>query len=118
MTGVHVGDIPAFGIGPYLDDYAPEKVNSTPGLERQPAAAIAPREAGRMASQQSVFTVHHKKTEPLESYGDRSHLWRLVIPAASKSAIREQLATLGISRLSVFPDLDSVGQLATEAIHE
>lgn len=117
MTGAHPGDIPAFGVGPYLEDFSPEKVTSTPGLKRQPAAAIAPREAGRMMVQQSVFTVHHVRTEPLESYGDKSHIWRLVIPAQAKPEIRKQLATLGISRLSVFPDLDSVAQVASEAVH-
>jgi len=116
MTGAHPGDIPAFGVGPYLEDFSPEKVASSPGLKRQPAAAIAPREAGRMMVQQSVFTIHHVKTEPLESYGDKSHLWRLILPAATKPTIRKQLATLGVSRLSIFPDLDSVAHLASEAI--
>jgi hypothetical protein len=116
LTGVHPGDIPAFGIGPYLEDFSPEKIAFSPGLKRQPAAAIAPREAGRMTVQQSVFTVHHVRTDPLESYGDGSHVWRLVIPAAAKPNIRKQLATLGVSRLSIFPDLDSVGDLASETV--
>lgn len=116
MTGVHPGDIPAFGVGPYLEDWSAEKVGTNPGLQRQPAAAIAPREAGRMTVQQSVFTVHHVLTDPLESYGDGKHVWRLVIPAASKPHIQKQLATLGVSRLSIFPDLDSVGHIAKESI--
>jgi len=116
MVGAHPGDIPAFGVGHYLEDWSVEKVATTAGFERQPAAAIAPRETGRMTVQQSVFTVHHVKTDPLESYGDQSHVWRLVIPAASKPAIRKQLATLGVSRLSIFSDLDSVGYVAKEAI--
>lgn len=116
LTGAHPGDIPAFGVGPYLEDFSPEKILLTPGLKRQPAAAIAPREAGRMLVQQSVFTVHHVKTDSLESYADLAHLWRLVIPAAAKPRIRKELATLGISQLSIFPDLDSVAKLASEIV--
>jgi len=116
MTGAHPGDIPAFGVGPYLEDFSPEKVSSTPGYKRQPAAAIATREAGRMTVQQSVFTIHHVRTEALEEFGDKKHVWRLVIPFASKPKIRKELALLGISRLSIFPDLDSVAKLASEAI--
>lgn len=69
-----------------------------------------------MTVQQSVFTIHHVKTESLEAYPDTSPLWRLIIPFAKKPLIRAELATLGISRLSLFPDLDSVAQLAKEAI--
>lgn len=69
-----------------------------------------------MAVQQSVFTIHHRITDAIETLGDKNHVWRLRIPAASKSTIRKQLATLGISRLSIFPDLDSVAHLAKEAI--
>jgi hypothetical protein len=115
MSGAHPGDIPAFG-SPYLDDYLPEKVATALGLQKQPAAAIAPREAGRMMVQQSVFTIHHIKSEAIETFGDKRHVWRLVIPKASKSTIRRELATLGVSRLSIFSDLDSVGYVATEAI--
>jgi hypothetical protein len=116
IHGQHAGDIPAFGVGPYLDDYAPDKVNAVVGYRRPAVAAIAPREPGRMTVQQSVFTIHHVKTESLEAYPDTSPLWRLIIPFAKKPLIRAELATLGISRLSLFPDLDSVAQLAKEAI--
>lgn len=116
MTGAHPGDIPAFGLGPYLEDFSLEKVSATPGYARQPAAAIAPREAGRMTVQQCVFTIHHVKRDPVESFGDQSHIWRMTIPRAAKPKIRKELATLGISRLSVFPDLDSVAHVAMEAV--
>ena len=116
MAGVHGADIPAFGVGPHLEEWSAEKVNAVPGIKKQPAAAIAPRESGRMTVQQSVFTIHHVKTDPLESFGDQLHCWRLVIPAGAKPTIRKELATLGVSRLSIFSDLNSVGLLAKEAI--
>jgi hypothetical protein len=115
ITGSHPGDIPAFGHGPYLDEFMPEKI-FTPGIRRQPAAALAPREIGRMVSQQSVFTIHHQRAEPIEAYGDKQHLWRLRIPAPKKEHIRSQLAVLGINRLSIFPDLESAALVAMEAI--
>jgi hypothetical protein len=117
MAGLHPNDIPAFGVGPLLNDYDPDRIGLTPGLRRQPAAAIAAREAGRMTVQQSVFTIHHVRTEPLDTYGDGRHVWRVVIPTAAKPVLRKQLALLGLNRLSVFPDLDSVAQVAMEAIH-
>jgi hypothetical protein len=116
MTGAHRFDIPAFGIGPYLEDWSTEKVNAVAGIQRPPAAAIAPREAGRMTVQQSVFTIHHVKADALESFGDKMHCWRLVIPKTAKVTIRKELATLGVSRLSIFSDLDSVGFVAKETI--
>lgn len=117
VTRTHPGDIPAFGISTVLDDFMPERiVTGLAPREHKPAAAIATRESGRMSVQQSVFTIHHRITEPVESVGDGNHLWRLVIPHEAKTTIRRQLATLGISRLSIFPDLDSVAALATEAI--
>ena len=115
MTGTHLGDIPAFG-SDILNDYSHQSVVHARGIRKSPAAAIAPREAGRMTVQQSVFTIHHVDTEPVETSGDTNHVWRLVIPSASKSSLRKQLATLGINRLSIFSDLDSVGHFAKQAI--
>jgi hypothetical protein len=117
VSRTHPGDIPAFGISNVLDDFNPERIDT--GLSpraHKPAAAIATRESGRMSVQQSVFTIHHRLTEAIETVGDGGHLWRLVIPPNAKGPIRKQLATLGISRLSIFPDLDSVARLAMEAI--
>lgn len=117
VTRVHPGDIPAFGISNVLDDFMPERiVTGLAPRDHKPAAAIATRESGRMSVQQSVFTIHHRIIDAIETVGDGSHLWRLVIPHNAKAQIRKQLATLGISRLSIFPDLDSVAKLAMEAI--
>lgn len=115
LTGAHPGDIPAFG-SLYLDDYSPERITTPAGLQKPPAAAIAPREAGRMTVQQSVFTVHHRRLDPVELIGDSQHVWRLIIPKAAKQTIRKQLSTLAVSRLSIFSDLDSVGHVAKEAV--
>lgn len=115
MMGSHAGQIPSFGVGTHLDEYSPEKVNSAPGLQRPPAAAIAPREAGRMTVQQSVFTIHHVKVKAIETY-EGDHLTRLRIPLAKKDAIRRQLAALGVNRLSIYPELDSVARVANESV--
>lgn len=110
------GFLPAFGMSAVLDDYLPEKIGT--GLsprDHKPVAAIATRESGRMTAQQSVFTLHHRLREPIEAYHGGKHVWRMTIPADSKDRIRGELSTLGISRLSIFPDLDSAGLVATEA---
>lgn len=88
------------------------------GIESYPAAAIAPRESGRMSVQQSVFTIHHKRIVPIEDIGEKNHLWKLTIPKDAKQLILNELATLGISRLAIYPDLDSVAQLAKDALHD
>ena len=82
---------------------------------RGPAAAIGPRVNKRMQAQRSVFTIHHAKIEPLEDYANRDHIRRYIIPADWKGNLREELAILMVTRLSIFPDLDSVAIEAERA---
>lgn len=118
MTGEHSGEIPAFGRSAEIDQYSPGNIIMSRGIESYPAAAIAPRESGRMSVQQSVFTIHHKRIVPIEDIGEKNHLWKLTIPKDAKQLILNELATLGISRLAIYPDLDSVAQLAKDALHD
>jgi hypothetical protein len=63
-----------------------------------------------------VFTIIHREPTPIEEVGDHSHVWRYIIPAASKKDILEELATLAINQLSLFPELTSVANLAQGVI--
>ncbi|TPK64309.1 FRG domain-containing protein [Mesorhizobium sp. B2-4-15] len=104
-------DILAFGIDRVLDNYLPDRINER--VDRlAPIAAIGPRNSPRMVAQAGTFTVIHAEATSIEAVGDQSHIWRLVIPAAERSNMREELKLLGISEHSLFPDLDRVALLA------
>jgi hypothetical protein len=54
----------------------------------------------------------HVEATPIEEVGDREHIWRVVIPAASKQSLRDELRWLGITESLLFPDLDRVASVA------
>lgn len=88
---------------------------SPPGPIRPPAAGISIRVDARMQAQRGVFTVHHADPSPLEDVQGPA-VWRFIIPAIMKPSIRRELRLLGMTRLTVFPDLDSVGKEAKEGL--
>jgi len=91
--------------------YLPSSVQNVTSKEinmRPPAAGICPRTNQRMQAQFSVFTIHHANKIPLESAGDGTHIWRYRIPAGSKDAILNDLKIMGISKRTIFPELDNV----------
>jgi hypothetical protein len=77
-----------------------------------PAAGISVRTTRRMQAQLGVFTIHHADKTPLERVVDQTHVWRYLVPASRKGVIREELRRVGISRRTVFPDLDNVAREA------
>ena len=122
-----LNEVANIGDGPpmFLDEYAPlppddslevyktrSLARGTSDVERSPAAAISIRTNKRIQAQLGVFTIHHASNKPLEEWGDHSHLWRLVIPQSSKSPIQDDLRRLGITGLTLFPDLDHVAKEA------
>ncbi|HKQ48936.1 MAG TPA: FRG domain-containing protein [Phycisphaerae bacterium] len=87
---------------------------------RFPLAIAPPRTFPRMVSQASWFTVHPKPSKvslSLEQinkeHKDRSGkpLWEhFVIPATAKDQILDDLAAVGVSRATLYPDLDGLAQ--------
>jgi type I restriction enzyme M protein len=78
---------------------------------------VLPKFFSRASSQSSFFTVHplperNEKFTPFEETHNHPHceLYRFVIPGYSKIQIIKQLEIYGISRQTIFPDLDGVGQ--------
>jgi hypothetical protein len=62
----------------------------------------------RHLAQQSAFTVHGRG-EPLDQIGSsHSFLVKVKIPANRKEALRQTIALFGISRASLFPDLENL----------
>jgi hypothetical protein len=110
-------EIPAFGIDPVLESYLPSRVQQNPA-ELFPLAIMGPRSTPRMAAQLGVFTINHRVHTPIEELGDERHVWRWLIPAAAKPRILDQLARLGITALTLFPELDRVADLSKELLEE
>jgi hypothetical protein len=100
----------AFDVDDILDSYLPNEVN--PNAPANPVAAIGPRNSPRMVAQTGTFTITHAEPLAIQNVGAGSHVWRLVIPAAAKPTLREELGLLGITEDLLFPDLDRVADAA------
>ena len=97
------------GIDPELDAYLPASVKAAPTRnENQPVALIAHRSFQRLIAQQGVFTIMHRSKISLEEIDKGRLLARVRIPAKAKARIRTSLAALGVDRLSLYPELQSV----------
>lgn len=97
------------GIDRELDVYTPTELKAAPvKTEFKPAALIAARSFPRLIAQQGVFTVIHRDSTALERIADSELLARVRIPPSAKAPIRATLHALGINRLSMFPELQSV----------
>jgi hypothetical protein len=105
-------EIPAFDHDQQLDSYRPSTMASESTSQLWPVAAIASRNSARIIAQQGTFTITHRKMTPIEKVGDAQHVWRLVIPAGAKGAMREELQLLHFTELTLFPELDQVAREA------
>lgn len=73
----------------------------------------------RMLVQQSRFTLHGSDTDLREHARAHEFLGRIEIPSALKVQIAQSLASAGIRRSTVFPDLDNLsGELQDESTFE
>ena len=116
VTGFRfANEIPAFGIDKVLNNYLPSAVDESPSV-LSAVAIMGPRNTARMAAQLGVFTVNHRDHAPLEGLGAQKHAWRWVVPAAAKKGLRKELALLGFTALTLFPELDRVADMAKELL--
>jgi hypothetical protein len=104
----------AFDVDASLTSYLPDEIN--PRAPAPPVAAIGPRNSVRMVAQAGTFTITHAEPTSIEDVGDASHIWRAIIPAASKSDLRRELELLGITEDLMFPDLDRVAEAAVRLL--
>lgn len=108
-------EIPAFGVDGVLENYLPSRVDGSPTL-MNPVAIMGPRNTARMAAQLGVFTINHRDHVPIETIGDAAHAWRWIVPASAKKELRKELALLGFTALTLFPELDRVADVAKELL--
>jgi len=101
--------------------YDPPKLIGKLGLSQIPTNPLAvepPMNFPRMVTQLSRFTIHPMPMQGnsiAELLPDEKHLVRYIIPANSKEKLQRNLAALGITHGTLFPDLDS---LAKDIIYE
>jgi hypothetical protein len=101
-------DIPALG-NPLLRDFLPTAVAS-PTVMREPLAVLAERKFPRLVAQSGVFTVMHRHIQPLEEIDGGAYVSKIVIAVGSKTTIRKGLMSAGVTRLAMFPELQSVAE--------
>jgi hypothetical protein len=109
------GEIPAFGRDNVMSNYLPSKVDDGTAL-MNPVAIVGPRNTARMAAQLGTFTINHRTHDPIEDIGAAKHGWRWLISPAAKKNIASELAYLGISALTLFPELDKVADVSREIL--
>jgi hypothetical protein len=90
-------------------------------IPQYPLALYPTMYFSRMVNQLSTFTIHpspsilRQKNTILDLLGDnKKNLVRYIIPYASKLKLINDLKTLGISRRTLFPDLDGLSQTIIE----
>ena len=95
---------------PYVLDEEKEEVFEVEGTERV-LAIHAPYADWRMKMQQSEFTLHSYYVALEEEWSSSLYLKeKIIIPSDLKPEIRERLSTLGITRETLFPDLDNIAK--------
>lgn len=107
-------EIPYFGDDIELDNYLPTRVG-TGMASNSPAAGIAGRAFERIYAQAGVFTITHREQISLANL-DPPPVRRFVIPADAKQTIRDELAYLGVTDLTIFPQLENVAKLAQRGL--
>ena len=112
----HSLEIPAFDYDSILNNYLPTTMTKETTSSLSPIAAIASRNSSRMAAQLGTFTISHRLFTPIEEVGDRKHVWRINIPAAAKPTLVKELRHMRHTRLTLFPELDSVADEAQEML--
>lgn len=116
------------GVDEQLDEYKPpfsiqqiKQIEDSPKSlpSYSPVAAMGIRNTTRMVAQSGVFTIMHRQCIAIEDVqheetGGRSHIWRFLIAADAREAMRKQLEVLGVTRFSLFPELETLASQTRE----
>lgn len=94
-----------------LDSYSPYAKDTQ---KASPLAVVAPQKFDRVVAQAGTFTVTHK-LDPGEFESESGGLiqsW--TIPLVHKQDLRNELALLGVTAATVYPDLDRIAVMIRE----
>lgn len=99
--------------GARTSTYLPSAVGQSSSSNELPIAILPPRTNYRITAQQGVFTLHGKRRDALEALskdpgGDGVRLARVTLDTTAICQLWSELQVLGIGRLGIFPELDSV----------
>lgn len=123
----YLADEPYLAISPSAgNEGKQEELAKKCGLDKIPQYPLAlcpTMNFPRMVNQLSTFTIHptpsilRQKNTILDLLGDnKKYLVRYIIPYDSKLKLIQDLKTLGISRRTLFPDLDGLSQTIMETL--
>lgn len=112
----HAMELPFLGVEKITDSYLPSAVAHERTSFLKPVAATAVRDSARMYAQLGTFTIIHRTPHAIEDLDKKEHVWRWIVPKAKKKPILAELNKLAINRLTLFPELPSVAQLAKEGL--
>jgi hypothetical protein len=106
-------ELPSFGHDSTLDPYRPSTLFQEEGASvMKPIACIATRNTPRMLSQQGAFTISHRDMSSLEQIVSKKNvLLSIKIKKGKKRSIIKELASLGITKFQLFPDLQTLGDI-------
>jgi hypothetical protein len=107
-------DIPGFDEDEALVGYQPSQIK-VQKHSLGPIAAIATRNNPRIQMQMGVFTVSHLEITAI-NHPSHDFVWKYVIPADRKAIIRSELKLLNMTKMALFPDLNSVAEHAKELL--
>ncbi|MGM8850951.1 FRG domain-containing protein [Salinicola halophyticus] len=118
-THAHIDDKDESDYIPSFDDdevegYSTERVRIDKRMKLLPIATIATRNNPRIQAQLGTFTIHHNASVPIEEVGDKEHCRKIIIPGDSKAQIRSDLSNLGVNRLALFPEMESISETLRE----
>ena len=116
ITTPSAGDILCFDVDIELEEFLPSRIGSAGARILPPIAAIASQQFHRIYAQHGVFTVFHRKPDPLEVESTPDSLKPFLIPADAKENIFKELTTLKIDKLAIFPDLSSVAEKVKQLV--
>lgn len=94
-----------------LQPYQINQLKNTQRMKQKPIAVIANRNNVRLQAQLGNFTIHHNDKSPIEDLIHDEACKKLVVKADAKAKLRDNLETLGITKLQLFPELASVGEI-------
>ncbi|MBN8471906.1 FRG domain-containing protein [Corallococcus exiguus] len=93
-----------------LDAYLPSRVVGVTSASQKPLAIVAPRQFARLSAQQGVFTIFHRNAASVDQIGPEPQRYarKFIVPRNAKKKLRDRLAFLALTHLSLFPDVENV----------
>jgi hypothetical protein len=106
-------DYPFIPGGEITTTYLPDRLAKDRSKSNElPVAVFPPRTNDRIVAQQGCFTLHGHTATPLDDLVRNSltnvRLAKVVLDRANIAFLWDELETAGVTRMAIFPDLDSV----------